>query len=206
MSMNKTRLEALSDGVFSIAMTLLVLDLRIPAAADTAMLWQLLVALLPHIIIYAFSFIVLANFWISHHFLFHMGTKEMDRKLNLLNLIYLMLVAFVPFSTNLLGTYHALQPAVIIYGINILAILFFSFSMTQYVRHHDELRNTELSSRTMKQGDARFVLTVTSYLLGLIVSFFYIPLTIGFFVLPIVFNIIPGTLDAVERVFMFEFK
>ena len=205
--MNKSRVETISDGVFAIVMTLLIFDVKIPDALHVTTnteLWMALGMLWPLFVSYAFSFLVLSVFWINHHFLFHTFAKAVDRQLNLMNMVYLMFLAFVPFSAHLIGSYQTLQPAIIVYGLNILAIVLLSAGMIRYIRKNPELRNDSLSSRTKTQARIRTSLSIGSYVLGLLASFFYIPLSIALFLFPLLFNVIPGTLDLAERLFRFE--
>jgi uncharacterized membrane protein len=79
--MEKSRIAALADGIFAVAMTLLVLDLKLPEAAKTttdAEVWHQLVDLRSHFMIYALSFIVLGTYWIAHHSQFHF-VRRVDR-------------------------------------------------------------------------------------------------------------------------------
>src|ERR1700690_268375 len=99
--MSKTRLESFSDCVFSIVMTLLVFDIKVPALPEPVTdlaLWQSLGTIWPLILIYVLTFAVLSVFWVNHHFLFQTIAKSVDRQLNLLNLLYLMFVVLVPFT------------------------------------------------------------------------------------------------------------
>ena len=101
----KNRIEALADGIFAVAMTLLVLDIKSPQNLPleaTANLLDHLVALEHSFAMYVISFIVLAIFWIAHHLLFHF-VRHVDRRLLWINMLFLLLVTFVPFSTDLLG-------------------------------------------------------------------------------------------------------
>jgi uncharacterized membrane protein len=204
--MNKARAESFSDGVFAIVMTLLVFDIKLPAIAghvSNAQLWSVLVGLSPLIVSYMLSFLVLAVFWINHHFLFHSFMKELDRRLNLLNMIYLLFLVFVPFSAYLFGSYPYNQPAALIYGLNILAVMIMSATMVRYLHRHKELSH-KISSRLVKQARIRTGLTEGSYILGILFTFFYIPASVFFYLFPLIFNIIPGSLNFVERVFQFE--
>jgi uncharacterized membrane protein len=204
--MNKSRVEAFSDGIFAIVMTLLIFDVKVPTivgpVTDTQV-WMMLAALSPLIVSYALSFLVLAVFWINHNFLFHTFMKKLDRNLNLMNLVYLLFLVFVPFSAHLFGTYPHNQPAALIYGLNILAVMIMSASMVRYLAFHKDLRN-ELTPRLVKQARVRTALSEGSYLLGIFFSFFFIPASIFFYLFPLLFNIIPGTLNLVEKLFKFE--
>jgi uncharacterized membrane protein len=205
--MNKSRLEAFSDGVFSIVMTLLIFNIKVPVLPEPVTnneLWGQLGLIWPSIVTYAITFAVLSALWINHHYLFHSFAKAVDRRLNLLNLVYLMFVAFVPFSSNFIGSYSSHQPAAIVYGLNIFCIVFLSSSMVTYIKNHPDLFNEELSQRTLNQANFRSTLSLTSYAIGLACSFVFVPLSLFFFLFPIIFNIIPGSLDFAEHVFRFS--
>lgn len=206
--MNKGRLEAFSDGVFSIVMTLLIFDIKIPAIQNPvsdAQLWQQIALVAPLLSVYFLSFAVLSALWINHHFLFHSFAKSVDRRLNLLNLTYLAFVAFVPFSADLIGRYYTHQPAAIIYGLNLFIIVALSSRMVIYMkRHKGELLNENIPQRTINQANFRSRLSLYCYLIGLVISFVSVPATLFFFAFPIIFNILPGSLNLAERLFRFS--
>lgn len=206
--MNKARVETISDGVFAIVMTLLIFDVKVPEIAggvSNAQLWDMIGTLWPLFVSYAFSFLVLSVFWINHHFLFHTYARSVNRQLNLMNMLYLLFLAFVPFSAHLLGVYYINEPAVIIYGLNILAVVCVSGLMMRYIRSHPELRNQNLSTRVIQQSKIRTGLSIGCYLLGLLVSLVSIPAAIVLFLFPMLFNIIPGTLNLFEKILGLKF-
>ena len=113
---DRDRIVNLSDGVFAIALTLLVLDIRVPDIPEGLVASELpaeLLSLWPKYLGYFLSFVVIATFWLIHHSIFR-PIRVYDRPLLLLNFLFLMLVAFVPFPTSLLGEYgdHRLPVAV----------------------------------------------------------------------------------------------
>lgn len=115
------RVINLSDGVFAISMTLLVLTLDVPAVPDEE-LTQALIAQLPQFIAFALSFALVANIWWQHHKLIGM-IESLDPVLITLNLASLCAIAIVPFSTNLLGTAPASHISFILF---IMPLLFIS--------------------------------------------------------------------------------
>ncbi len=121
---NLGRLAALSDGVFAVAMTLLVLDLRVPAAAaihGEVGLLHALAALAPRALTYLMSFLTLGIFWNGQAVqLDHLARGE--RGLTWLHLGFLFMVSMVPFSTSLLAAFLADRTALMIYWVNILAL------------------------------------------------------------------------------------
>jgi len=100
------RVVFMSDGVFAIAMTLLVLDLRLPALAEpsAAALRDALVANISHFIAFVISFQVIGIFWMAHLRMFSLITVY-TRGLAFLNLLFLMSIAILPFSQTLVGEY-----------------------------------------------------------------------------------------------------
>jgi len=96
------RLLFFSDAVFAIAITLLAIDIRLPAAHDGADLGRRIVSLTPQVVAYVVGFFQLAQFWIAHHQLFR-HIVQFDSKLLWLNLLFLLLIAFLPVPTSALG-------------------------------------------------------------------------------------------------------
>jgi uncharacterized membrane protein len=99
------RLLALSDGVIAVAITLLVLDIRLPEGFgeySDAELWAALVALWPRLLAYLLSFYVIANFWLSHRAKFNHIVRT-DGRLMWINMLFLLTVGLVPFTTNLIA-------------------------------------------------------------------------------------------------------
>jgi uncharacterized membrane protein len=199
--MNKSRIEAFSDSVFAVAMTLLVFDIKVPvlSGATDAQVAQIFAQIWPLILLYMTSFLVLSVLWTNHHFIFHAFAKEVDRQLNLMNMIYLMFVVLVPFSAQLINTYDQSKIAVIVYGVNIFIIIFLSTTMTTYIRHRKALLNPELAQRTINQAQFRARMSLLFYPLGILCSLVWIPASIFFYTFPVIFNIIPGTLTFLEK-------
>lgn len=126
-SMNLNRFEAFSDGVFAIVMTLLVIEIRVPDLSHATGGSEVITALAQirsHLLSYVTSFLVIGVLWLNHHALFHF-LKRVDRVALIINLVLLMCIAFIPYSTALIGNYGKLQPVVAFYG--------FSLSLTGVV-------------------------------------------------------------------------
>jgi uncharacterized membrane protein len=96
------RVEAFSDGVFAIAITLLVLEIRIPQAHTATDLWRALGAQWPSYFAYVVSFLVIGVVWVNHHALFSYLAR-IDRSLMFINLLLLMLISALPFPTALVA-------------------------------------------------------------------------------------------------------
>ena len=203
--MDKTRLVNLSDGTFAIVLTLLVLDIRIPmhALTDQELIHQLL-ALSPVFLAYFTSFTVLAMFWISHNFFYDSLSRTIDRKLILLNMTFLAFLSLIPFSARLLGEYPGVAIATAVYGVNVLLIGIVYSIMFEYALSSKEIDSAMISSRTLKQARIRRFVTTGFSFAGILSSFISFPLALVLYAFPIIFNTIPGLLNAVERFFGFE--
>ena len=129
--METNRAEAFSDGVFAIAITLLILAVGVDQARANGNLSHQLLHLWPAYIAYAVSFVTIGIMWVNHHLVFRQFAR-VDRPLLLLNVLLLMLIAFVPFPTRVVAqsahTAGDREAAALLYGITMTttAILFFS--------------------------------------------------------------------------------
>lgn len=120
----KSRLEALVDGIFAIAMTLLVYTITItkpPAVQAAAVLPSTLVSLIPQVFILVVAFLILAFFWHTHHRHFHF-VHTVSPMLLWITIFMLITIVFVPFSTDISGDYPQVEAAVLLFHINICAV------------------------------------------------------------------------------------
>lgn len=132
--MNRSRFENGSDGVFAIAVTLLVLGLTVPVITgptEQALITRLL-ALWPNFLAYALSFAVIGIMWNNHHMLFR-SVERLDRNAWLINLTLLAITAFIPFATAVLGEYPTLRPAAVLYGLTLTAASITYNSLLHYL-------------------------------------------------------------------------
>jgi uncharacterized membrane protein len=112
------RILALSDGVFAIAITLLIIAIAIPATTSDADLPKALLSLWPRYLAYVLSFLVIARFWVTHHLAFRLINRY-DATLVWLNLLLLMFVSFLPFPTAVLGEHEGSPAAAVLYGASV---------------------------------------------------------------------------------------
>jgi uncharacterized membrane protein len=118
------RIAALSDGVFAVAMTLLVLDLRAPAVEaihSERDLWTALAALAPRLLMYILSFMTLGIFWVGQQTQLNYLARS-DRGLSWIHLVFLFAISVMPFSTALVAQFTAYRLALLLYWGNILLI------------------------------------------------------------------------------------
>jgi uncharacterized membrane protein len=118
------RVAALSDGIFGVAMTLLLLELHVPlrdAVADETALVHALVAMLPQLLVYLMSFMTLGIFWVGQQTQLS-NLSRSDRHLTWIHLAFLFLVTILPFSTRLLAEFITFRTALVVYWFNILLL------------------------------------------------------------------------------------
>lgn len=114
-SMKTTRLEAFSDGVIAILITIMVLELKVPHASD----WGVLRTLWPVFLSYVLSFIYLGIYWNNHHHMFHV-TEKVSGKVLWANHILLFFLSLVPFATAWMGENHFQPNPTAFYGLMLL--------------------------------------------------------------------------------------
>lgn len=120
----KNRVEALTDGIFAIAMTLLVLSLDVPAGiqdSSNVAVMAMLADLAPDLYHYFLAFFILASFWIAHHAQMD-RLRHIDRSFLWINIATLMFVTLVPFSVNLIGDYPDETFAAVAFEANLLIL------------------------------------------------------------------------------------
>src|SRR5256714_15641323 len=113
--MNKGRLEAFSDGVIAILITIMVLELRVPHGAD----WAALRPLLPIFLTYVLSFVNLGIYWNNHHHMLH-ATERINGKILWANLHLLFWLSLIPFVTGWMGENHFAALPTAVYGADML--------------------------------------------------------------------------------------
>ncbi|MFD7448307.1 TMEM175 family protein [Kitasatospora sp. NPDC059827] len=172
------RIEAFSDGVFAIAITLLVLEIKIPQAHGAAELWRALGAQWPSYFAYVVSFLVIGVVWVNHHTLFaHLA--RVDRTLMFLNLLLLMLISVLPFPTAVvaqnLRNGSAANVAAAVYGAVMVgqAVLFSAFwnHVTRTGRCFDE----QVDVPAARAARWRFELGLVVYPLTVALAFLSAP-------------------------------
>jgi len=166
------RLETLTDGIFAIVMTLLVLELRIPEIHDPAggALAQALRDLAPKLLSFAISFVILGVYWVAHHTQFQY-IRRADHTLIWLNIFLLLCVSVVPFSTAMLGQYVGDQVAAAFYGTNLIAIGVLHYAMWGYATSGLRLVDESMDPRVVGFGSLLSLLPVAAYLLAILVAF-----------------------------------
>jgi len=184
-----TRLETFSDGVFAIAATLLVLEIGIEATDDVG---QALLDIWPSYLAYATSFLVIGIIWLNHHHCVAL-MRRVDRTFLFINLLLLLVVAFIPFPTRLVADYlhkPGERDAVLAYAITNLLMAITYNVWWRYARGNRRLIRDDVSDARLRAVDRAFdpglpayglvlalvfVSPLASVLLTLALAVFYLP-------------------------------
>jgi TMEM175 potassium channel family protein len=130
--MNKGRLEAFSDGVIAIIITVMVLELKVPQGAD----WEALRPVLPAFLTYVLSFVYLAIYWNNHHHMLH-ATDHINGGIMWANMHLLFWLSLIPFVTGWMGENHFARIPTAVYGVVLLcAAIAYTILQTTILRDH----------------------------------------------------------------------
>ncbi|MBX0330724.1 DUF1211 domain-containing protein [Oscillochloris sp. ZM17-4] len=166
------RLVFFSDAVLAIAITLLALEIRLPAGeyADNAALLAALLKLWPRYLSYCVSFLVIGSFWLGHHRMFRYIVRY-DRRLLSLNLLLLLCIAFIPFPTTVLGEAGNAM-ATIFYAATMAATGLVSSLIWWYASAGGRLLAAPISTRALRASWLRNLTTPAVFLLSIPLAFF----------------------------------
>jgi uncharacterized membrane protein len=182
-SKDTARLEAFSDGVFAIAITLLVLELKVPELATPGGLWHALVGEWPAFAAYLTSFLIIGIMWVNHHSMYRQIVR-VDRPQLFLNLFLLLWTALLPFPTALMARYldagtHDAHVAAAVYSANLfLAAVAFSLTWAHAVRH-GRLIAAPMDPRAERRALIRFSGGTVVYALTIGLAFVSAPVTLA---------------------------
>ncbi|WEO94463.1 TMEM175 family protein [Streptomyces sp. FXJ1.172] len=176
------RVEAFSDGVFAIAITLLILDIKVPKAGENGGLWQAIGAQWPSYAAYVVSFLVIGIMWVNHHQLFSYVAR-VDRPLMFLNLLVLMVVAAVPWPTAMLAEYlregTASHAAAAVYSLVMVAMALTFQALWWHLTRTGHLFDARVDTAAARATRARFALGSLGYPLTVALAFVSAPLTLA---------------------------
>ena len=167
-----SRLEAFSDGVFAIAATLLVLELRVPP--DSPDLTRTLLDVWPAYAAYLVSFLTIGIIWVNHHTLLE-HCRRVDRRFLYLNLLLLVAVGIVPFPTSLVDRYilseQGATAALVVYGLGALLIALAFSGVFFYATHDERLVGDRAAARRIRAEGKLFPIGLAAYTLGIVLAF-----------------------------------
>jgi uncharacterized membrane protein len=164
------RLVFFSDAVFAIAITLLALEIRLPAGeySDSAALQNALLSLWPRYLSYCVSFLVIGSYWMAHHRMFR-SIVRYDRRLLLLNLLLLLCIAFIPFPTTVLGDSSS-TVATIFYAATMAVTGLMSALVWWHASSAGRLLARPFASRERRASWVRSITAPTIFLLSMLLA------------------------------------
>jgi uncharacterized membrane protein len=189
------RLAALSDGIFAVAMTLLVLGLSVrvntmlhparPLWAPGALsseyrVWVVLRSLGPHVLTYLMSFLTLGIFWVGQQTQLNHFSRS-DRDLTWIHLVFLLGVSLMPFSTVLLADYITYRLAVVVYWLNIVLLGALLYAGMRYAKRAGLIKG-DVTAEMTAASERRIIAYQALYAFGALLSVFSTYLSIGFIV------------------------
>ncbi len=190
------RLTALSDGIFAVAMTLLVLDLRVPvsealhsqqplwvsgALQSEQVLWDALAKLSPRLLTYFMSFLTLGIFWLGQQTQLNHFARS-NRNLAWIHLAFLLAVSLMPFSTGLLAEFITYRLALVVYWLNLLFLGVMLFSSLRY-GERSGLMKDEATAEIRAANKRRIVVYQALYAFGALLCVINTYVSIAFIVL-----------------------
>jgi uncharacterized membrane protein len=162
--MPKTRLEAFTDGVIAIIITIMVLELKVPHGEDLSSL----LALWPIFLSYALSFLYVGIYWNNHHHML-LATRDISSKVLWANLHLLFWLSLLPFSTGWMGENHFARWPVALLGINLLlAAIAYTILLFTIIHHHG--RDSKLAAAI--GGDAKGKISLALYVASIFLALF----------------------------------
>lgn len=175
-AISTTRIEAFSDGVFAIATTLLVLEIKVPHVNDGGNLLDELLQLWPSYLAYLVSFLTIGVMWVNHHFVIG-HYQRVDRPLLYINLGLLAVISFIPFPTAVMaeylvgGTQSDLSAATLLYGtVMLMLTVMFSALWVHTGRATDSLRDAVAAAPIVRRALAFCLATLGIYVVAILLS------------------------------------
>ena len=194
--MSKNRLEAFSDGMFAIILTVLVLELKVPHLENNT--WPVFLGamseIVPKLLSFVFSFFIIAIFWVNHHHIVHQ-IEKVDSKLLWLNTALLFFACLFPFLTAFIGDYPMNPFVVALYPIN---MAFSSIVLGRFWKHAFVDTNLATSTLTQEQKQKRIRQDNMSAIVNLVaaaLAFVWVPITLMFIVVMPFLFVVPEFLS-----------
>lgn len=195
VGLTKSRIEALTDGIFAFAMTLLVTGMDLPSVAHPLAeggVQNILMELLPDFVHYVIAFITLAGFWFIHHVQYH-HIRYIDRRLLWINIMSLLFVALVPFSTSLAGDFPQDRIASLELEANLFVIGLMSSWQWSYACRNHRLVDPSLDKATVAAGKRRGTVVPAVSGFAMMLSILNIPWSLLVYLLvPVTLGVIPS--------------
>ena len=196
----KSRIEALSDGIFAIVMTLLILEIRVPNLPPNSPNVEVapaLFALWPKFASYLVTFVSLGFFWVGHHIMYH-AIRRADRTLLWLNICFFMFVSLLPFSTSVLNAFPQAFVAPFFFGANLAIIGWMLFFQWQYANSQPDMVANFVSVEYRKSVRSRMLIVPVATTLTVFVCFWSVGISLTIYLLLLPLYMLPGKLGGVK--------
>jgi TMEM175 potassium channel family protein len=181
--MKTNRIEAFSDGVMAIIITIMVLELKAPHDPTPTSL----VKMWPVFFAYVLSFVIIAIYWVNHHYLIHL-VRHVDAMILWANINLLFWISLLPWVTVYLGDNHALPFPVALYAaVSAAGGLSFYLLRASIARHHDEPEFDRLNKKMARKN----LIAIFIYLVAIVVAFIYTPLALVLIATPAAMYFLP---------------
>jgi uncharacterized membrane protein len=186
------RLEAFSDGVIAIAITLLAFELKVPNLISTTIYGEIqeLLPYVPGILAFILSFVTIAIFWVNHHQMTE-HIEELNRRIVWSNMLFLMFQSLIPFATRAIATSPSHYLSVATYSF-ILFCGSVSFSLVHYLIHKKINKHLSWNSKLVQ----RSLLGPIIYACAIIASFNFVPIAYFLLAIPPMFYFLPKRIQA----------
>lgn len=193
----KNRIEALSDGIFAIVMTLLILEIHVPNLPHNSPNVEVvpaLIALWPKFVSYIVTFVSLGFFWVGHHTMYH-AIRRADRNLLWLNILFFMFVSLLPFSTSVLNAFPQAFVAPFFFGANIAVIGWILFLQWIYVSSQPDMLAHFVTARYRATVKSRMLMIPLATTLTVIICFWSVGISLAIYILLLPLYMLPGNVD-----------
>lgn len=185
------RIQGLSDAIFAVAMTILILDVNIPTDLQHRNLIGFLIhEIIPALSVYFVSFIILGAYWVDSHFHHHLLFKT-DRTSSWFNILFLMFICTIPFSARFLSKYRREELSIIVYCLNLTCANIMHFLMLKHAWKSHYIK-PHISSELYRTMKVRIILPAVMYMTIILLSFFTASWVRLFFSIPLIFHIFWG--------------
>jgi uncharacterized membrane protein len=174
LGLDKASMMIFNDGIFAIAITLLVLELRIPDISSNeidALFLPSMVSIFPKILGFVLSFFIITHYWLSFHRVFSFITT-INRTLIRLDILFLFFIVLMPFPTYLLGIYGNHVSVVVFYSIILAISSFMLFLIWKYVSKNHRLIEKNLSENFIEYISLRNLIPVFTFLVSILIALF----------------------------------
>jgi len=193
----KNRIEALSDGIFAIVMTLLILEIHVPDLPKTAPNVEVvpeLLALWPKFASYIVAFVSLGVFWVGHHTMYH-AIRRADRTLLWLNIGFFMFVSLLPFSTSVLNAFPEAFIAPLLFGANLAVIGWILFLQWSYVNFQSDMLAPFVTAEYRRTVQSRMLWVPVAITLTMLFCFWSVEISLTIYLLLLPLYMLPGKFD-----------